>query len=446
MLSRIVKELDERILNDPTLGRDLFDELIAAQRELGLVFGDRPTCPFLRPHIISRSQYAEVSQAATTIAQAFEKLVARALIDEELLKVFGLTDTEAKMARIDPGYSRLCVTSRLDAYVTETGFQFLEYNAETPAGVGDQMQLEKVLFGLSHVKDLLQNYPHWTPEPHRRLLTSLLAAYRDWGGVEQPPSIAIVDWKGVATESEFRILQKYFAAEGHPTVIADPRDLRYDGSHLLAGDFRIDILYKRVITHEFLENCGDAHPLSRAYADGRVCIANSFRTKIAHKKAGFAILSDPRYAGLFTPEEITVFQRHIPWTRRVERGRTTFRGAEHDLIGLIQQGRQRFVLKPNDDYGGHGVFIGWETSPNEWQEAISSALDRPYVVQERAAITKVPFPTFDDRVRIENMFIDFNPFLFHNEVEGALVRLSSSSLLNVTSGGGQTALLVLEDM
>ena len=446
MLSRIVKELDERILNDLTLDRDFFDELIAAQRELGLVFGDRPTCPFLRPHIITRSHYAEVTQAATTIAQAFEKLVARALIDEELLKVFGLTEAEAKMARIDPGYSRLCVTSRLDAYVTETGFQFLEYNAETPAGVGDQMQLEKFLFGLSHVKDLLRNHRHWSPKPHRQLLTALLAAYREWGGEEQHPNIAIVDWKGVATESEFRVLEKYFAAEGYPTVIADPRDLRYDGGHLMAGDFRIDILYKRVIIHEFLEQCGADHPLARAYADGRVFIANSFRTKIAHKKAGFAILSDPRYADLFTHAEIAVFQGHIPWTRRVERGQTTFGGVEHALISLIQQERKQFVLKPNDDYGGHGVFLGWETSPNEWQDALSLALDRPYVVQERAALTRVPFPMFGDRVRIEEMFVDFNPFLFYNEAEGALIRLSSSSLLNVTSGGGQTALLVLEDM
>jgi uncharacterized circularly permuted ATP-grasp superfamily protein len=446
MLSTIVKELDERILTDPTLGRDFFDELIAAQRELGLVFGNRPTCPFLRPHIVTRSQYAEVTQAAATIAQAFEKLVARALIDQELLKVFGLTDAEEKMARIDPGYSRLCVTSRLDAYVTETDFQFLEYNAETPAGVGDQMQLEKILFGLSHVKAFLRDHRHWTPQPHRQLLTALLAAYREWGGEEQHPNIAIVDWKGVATESEFHILQTYFAAEGCPTVIADPRDLRYDGAHLLAGDFRIDILYKRLIIHEFLEQCGDAHPLARAYADGRVCIANSFRTKIAHKKAGFAILTDPRYADLFTPAEIAVFRKHIPWTRRVQRGQTTFRGAEHDLVSLIQQERERFVLKPNDDYGGHGVIIGWETSPNEWQDALWLALERPYVVQERAAISRISFPTFGDRVRLEEMFVDFNPFLFHNEAEGALVRLSSSSLLNVTSGGGQTALLVLEDM
>ena len=104
------------------------------------------------------------------------------------------------------------------------------------------------------------------------------------------------------------------------------------------------------------------------------------------------------------------------------------------------------MLKPNDDYGGHGVFLGWKTAPDEWQHAMSIALERPYVVQARVPMKKFSMPTFTDRVRMEEMFVDFNPFLFHNEPEGALIRLSSSSLLNVTSGGGQTALLVLEDM
>ena len=446
MLATLLKELDERILGDPNLTPDLFTELIAAQHELGLVFGDRPTCPFLRPHIITRSLYDDIARAARTIAQAFDKLVHQALADEELLKIFGLTEAEERLARIDPGYSRLCVTSRLDAYVTEDGFQFLEYNAETPAGVGDQMQLEKVLFGLTHMQEFLQSHAHWRPEPHRLLLAALLSAYREWGGEEERPQIAIVDWKGVATESEFRVLQQYFVAEGFKTIIADPGELYYDGAYLSAGDFRIDVLYKRVVIHEFLERCDENHPLARAYGDGRICMANSFRTKIAHKKAGFAILSDPKYAHLFTPAEIEIIQSHIPWTRCVARRRTTFDGAEHDLLSLIEQKRERLVLKPSDDYGGHGVFLGWETAPEDWRRAISLALERPYVVQERAVIKKVSIPMFSDRVRMEEMFVDFNPFLFHNEPEGALIRLSSSSLMNITSGGGQTALLVLEDM
>jgi hypothetical protein len=91
------------------------------------------------------------------------------------------------------------------------------------------------------------------------------------------------------------------------------------------------------------------------------------------------------------------------------------------------------------------VFLGWESDRQQWQEAVIAALQRPYVVQERVALEKTSIPAYSDRVYLDELFVDCNPFLFQNEVEGALIRLSASSLLNVTSGGGQTALLVLEE-
>src|SRR5436190_23592903 len=106
MLSRLIEELDQRILDDVTLTQPLFEQMVAAQRELGLLFGDRPTCPFLRPHILARSQYDVVMYAARVIAVAVEKLVNRALDDDHLLALFGLTDRERELARIDPGYER----------------------------------------------------------------------------------------------------------------------------------------------------------------------------------------------------------------------------------------------------------------------------------------------------------------------------------------------------
>ncbi|MCM3870823.1 MAG: hypothetical protein ND895_09045 [Pyrinomonadaceae bacterium] len=432
-------------MNDSAIGPELFAQLLSAQRELGLMHGDRPTCPFLRPHILSRAQYAAIETAAEIIAGAFEKLVARALAHPPLLGNFGLTPAQVQMARIDPGYSNLCVTSRLDAYLTDSGFQFLEYNAESPAGVSDQMQLEKLLLELPHMSDFLNLNQHWTPSPHVRLLESLLAAYREWGGQEPNPQIAIVDWEGVSTATEFGVLKQYFESMGYPTIIVSPHALEYDGERLQARRFRIDIVYKRVIIHEFLEKFDETHPLSRAYRDHNVCMANSFRSKVAHKKAGFAILSDPQYADLFTDLEITNLRQHIPWTRIVRAGATSFDDGERELGEILRTERERLVLKPNDDYGGHGVVMGWECSSDEWEQAIVQAFNRDYVVQERVPVKKVAIPRVADHgVRSDEMFVDFNPFLFQNRMEGALIRLSSSSLCNVSSGGAQTALLVLE--
>jgi glutathionylspermidine synthase len=432
-------------VGDATLGPALFEQLRLAQQELGLVHGNRLTCPFLRPHILSRSRYESIKQAAETIAGTFEKVANEALVDPGILKLLALTPAEEEMARVEPGYARLSVTSRLDAYLAGDDFKFLEYNAETPAGVGDQMQLEKLLFTLPTLVKFLNEHDHWLPRPHKALLASLIQSYREWGGDEERPQIGIVDWKGVPTESEFRVLQDYFVPSGCPTVIADPHDLVYDGAHLSVDGFRIDILYKRVIIHEFLRKFDQQHPLVRAYKDGRLCMANSFRTKLAHKKSSFAVLSDPIYGYLFTPSELDSIRKHIPWTRYVCSAPTSFNGSEYDLVSLIRKERQLFVLKPNDDYGGHGVFLGWETEAAEWEAAIKLAMEKPYVVQERVAVEKTKIPAFSDHISMEEMFVDFNPFLFQNKVEGALIRLSTSSLLNVSSGGGETALLVLED-
>ena len=440
-----IRQLDDLIIADTTLGPALFEQLRAAQRELGLLQGNRPTCPFLRPHMLPRAQYETVKRAAETLAGACEKIAAAALTDDALMSTLNLTQVQEEAARIEPGYSRLCVSSRLDSLVNSKSFQFLEYNAETPAGVGDQMQLEKILFRLPALKQFLDDNSHWLPQPHRALLTSVLKAYREWGGEEEQPQIGIIDWEGVPTSSEFRVLKDYFVSQGYPAVVADPHDLEFNGDRLSVKGFRIDIVYKRVIIHEFLSKFGLDHPLVHAYRQGRVCMANSFRSKLAHKKSTFAILSDPAFEYLFDPIELEVIRKHIPWTRYVKPARTVFHGSEFDLETLILNERERFVLKPNDDYGGHGVFLGWETDRDEWQQAFKAALQTPYMVQERVVLEKTIIPAYSDRAYLDELFVDFNPFLFQNKVEGALIRLSATSLLNMTSGGGQTALLVLED-
>lgn len=440
-----IDKLDQLFLDDVSLGPQLFKRLREAQRELGLLHGDRPTCSFLRPHILHRRQYEEIKSAAETIAIAFEKVANAALIDQQLMELLCLAPLEEEMARIDPGYTRLCVTSRLDSYITEDGFAFLEYNAESPAGVGDQMQLEKLLFALPPMQTFLAKHRHWLPQPHDALLNSLLKAYREWGGEVETPNIAIVDWSDVPTRSEFQVLKDYFVARGHHTVITDPTDLTYDGNTVSAEGFRVDILYKRVVIHEFLNTFDREHPLIRACKDGKVCMANSFRSKLVHKKSSFAVLTDPTYHHLFEESELELIRKHVPWTRLVKPGMTTFRGAEWDLLSLISEDRERFVLKPNDDYGGRGVLLGWEVSAEEWKTGLRTALTKPYVVQERVQGLRTTIPAYSDRVFLDQSYVDLNPFLFENKVEGALVRLSAAPLLNVTSGGGQTALLVLED-
>lgn len=444
-LEAAVQRLNDRIAHSPEINSELFARLHAAQRAEGLLHGTRPIGSFLRPLVLPRSRYEAISRAAETIAVAMERLVEQALRDEALMADLGLTEREARLARIDPGYPTLCVSSRLDAFLSDAGFQFLEYNAESPAGIVDQLLLEKIFFDLPHIKEFREQSPHWLPRPHRRILEALIETYRAWGGDKEQPSIGIIDWAGVSTESEFRVLKSYFESEGYPTIIADPHELDYTEQVLTARGTTIDILYKRVIIHELLAKFDDTHPMLRAYCDGSMCMANSFRVKVAHKKASFAILSDPAYEHFFTAEQLAVIRNHIPWTRHLRKGLTTFELIERDMHDLVRRERQRMVIKPNDEYGGHGVVIGAETEAQAWEQVIEGALGGSYVVQERVPVKKEMMPTFTDHLEWREMLVDFDPFLFLNKVEGGIVRLSESSLCNVSSGGGVTSLVVLED-
>src|SRR5262249_34328868 len=148
----------------------------------------------------------------------------------------------------------------------------------------------------------------------------------------------------------------------------------------------IDLVYRRVLINDMVDRPIDCYALVRAYESRAVCVANSLRCKIPHKKAFFAILSDESRAHLFSPREREIIRRHVPWTAVAREGRVTRDGRRIDLIPHLRGHRDQFVLKPNDEYGGTGVTLGWETSESDWDAAIARAIaeaERGWVAQER---------------------------------------------------------------
>src|ERR1043165_932793 len=182
------------------------------------------------------------------------------------------------------------------------------------------------------------------------------------------------------------------------------------------------------------------HPVVRAVRTGAVCMANPFRCKILHQKASLAVLSDERNAGLFGAGERAVIAEHVPWTRVVEERKTVFEGATIDLVPWIERHRERLVLKPNDEYGGAGIVLGWEVDGAAWSSALRTALEQPYIVQERIGLPSESYPSVADGALVfADRIVDTAPFVFAGAyVEGCLTRVSTATLVNVTAGGGST--------
>jgi hypothetical protein len=423
-------------------------ELAAAMRARKLTFGQRVHCPFLRPFFLSSADEARIRAAAETIAALGERVVRTAFDSDDLFDQLGLTEDEIGLVEIEPGYATASTTSRLDAFLLPESLHFAEYNAESPAGIGYTQRLCELFDSI----DVMGRFrATWQVRYHRvidALLDALMATYREWGGAANPPTIAIVDWRDVPTWTEFEILRDAFTAAGVPTVLCDPRELVFGNGRLDAQGTRIDMVYRRVLINDILAKPAECKPLVDAYTARAVCVANTLRCKLAHKKAFFAVLTDPVNESLFSRQELEIIHAHVPWTRvlqddEVDKGE--WRGG---LLDLMYAWREHMVLKPNDEYGGKGVRLGWEMSEGDWSSAIDSALDDPWgtwIVQERIPTRREIFPQFDaaGRVSMNDMLVDFAPYLFRGRMGGYLTRLSGSGLANVTSGGGQVPAFVV---
>jgi uncharacterized circularly permuted ATP-grasp superfamily protein len=417
-------------------------ELNARMRAERLTFGDRVHCPFLRPFFIDELEEARVRPVAESIAALGERVVEAALGSPPLLAQVGLSPEEERLVRMEPGYTRASTASRLDAFLLPDSLQFAEYNAESPAGLGYAETLAEVFRALPIMARFEERYRVDSYPLSSSILDALLASYREWGGKWEKPVIAIVDWREVPTWSEFQILRERFERRGIPTLVSDPRDLVFDGSTLTAQGQKIDLVYRRVLINDIVAHPAECAALVRAYEARAVCVANTFRCKIPHKKAFFAVLTDERNSNHFSAPELEIIRRHVPWTRRVEDVRTTRDGKPVELLEYARTNRENFVIKPNDEYGGTGVTLGWETEPSAWEAAIQKALEKPedaWVLQERISVRRETFPYVVPAggVVMRDMLVDFAPYLFRGRLSGYLTRLSATGLANVTSGGGQ---------
>jgi hypothetical protein len=433
-------------LFDDAAARENDGALNAALKREGLFFGTRPICIVLRPRLLSAAQYAQLQAVCQAVAIAARQVVEFMRHDPATRALMAFTPGEDALLALDAGYAEPSASSRLDSFFdNQTGsLQFVEYNAESPAGMAYEDELSDVFLALPVMQEFSRKYRVTKIPAAPPMVQTLLEKFREWGRSGDPRA-AIVDWKDLPTQAEFVLFKKYLEAQGVPTVICSPDELTYRDRTLSAAGQPVNLVYKRVLTSEFLQRYGQAqaldHPLGRAYRDGTICLVNSFQAKPLHKKMIFGLLSDPAImdAAGIDRETQTLLARHIPWTRRVQAVRTTYAGQEIDLLKFARDYQDRLLLKPNDEYGGKGITIGWESSAEDWDDALQAAREAPFVVQERVHIAYEDYPQcVEGKLHIGRRLVDTDPYLFGTQVQGCLTRLSTVTLLNVTAGGGST--------
>jgi hypothetical protein len=409
---------------------------------------NRPMSPVLRPHFITNRQYAAMVKAAEALFCAIGRVEQMALSTPSLLARMQLLPAERMLAQVDPGYSFFSVTGLLDTNLNNGSLRFVSHHSEAPAGVVYGEALSDLFYDAAPVKEFRKKYKLTKIGGSKYLLNALLKAYKDFGGKQKKPHIAIIEFRAPfqpAELSEHALLAENFAREGCTTQIISPDQLEYRNGVLRSGEYVIDLVYRRIRLQEFLVRFDLSHPLVRAYKDRAICMVNSFRSELGTKKAIFDLLTDEAVTAKFPAVVKRAIKDFIPWTRLVQAAKTTYRGHTVDLPDFVMKHRTKLVLKPNDDSAELSSFRGAELDELGWEKALRQAMRVPYVVQELAEPAHAVFPLMQyGSLMMKEMQIDVHPHSFLGKVHGCSTWLSVGSSAGFSSLTGLAPTFLLE--
>ncbi len=413
------------------------EEIAAWLAEHDVVFAGN-TIPFvLMPHFVSPGQIRRVKRAVACLSLVLDRFCDAYAEDERLREELAVPAAEDALIRLDPGFSRPLKICRLDAFLQGYDVKFLEFNADSPAGIGYTDVLHEGLHRAIELPRVSAEFETSYTPMLPVLVETLMSAYRELRGersdLPETPRLALVDVAGSPSVPEFRIICEAARAAGVEALHGTIDDVEYDGSLLRVQGEPVHLVYRRALLEDLPE--GD---LIAAARDRRAAVVNPFRARVANNKKLFALLADPRFAHLVEDSERQVIAETIPWTRVLREGREHYGDWVVDLLAFVSDNRERLVLKPASDYGGHGVSLGMETEQADWDRLIEEHHPQgDYVVQEYVPVPEEMFPTVEDgHVQMRLKRFNINPFGIGGRYAGMITRISDRAVINVSAGGG----------
>jgi hypothetical protein len=400
----------------------------------------------LSPHFMTGHNVSTLKAASEAVLSAHAKILDAVLGDKDLKSTHFsdfLAWTEKVLDLDQPGpIHATCL--RLDGSFKGGRPVFLELNADMPQGIGINDSFSGFLSSLPFFDEFEGKHPTSAIPIRDLFLQALLTEWAAWGS-SRVPRICLITWHDDPVRlKDMHLNAGYFASQGVETLVADPRDLEFNGVTLAANGKAIDLVYRVVSTAETLLHPDEMEALILAEKSGAVLSVNSFRSELLGNKTMFALLQDEDFQHLLTSEERSAVRNSIPWTRIMRDGHDTDpAGDPIDLAAWVLDHRKELVLKPSHDFGGHGVTLGSLVSGREWSSAASNALENDFIVQKKAELGVGWYPIAEEGMPLKEMYEDIDPYILHNRFSGCLTRLSEDEMTNIHLHGALGANFIL---
>jgi uncharacterized circularly permuted ATP-grasp superfamily protein len=318
----------------------------------------------------------------------------------------------------------------------------LEDNLRTPSGVSyvlENRQVTKRVF--QHAMEAgnvrrVDDYPSQLAEALRSVSPE---------GVDPDEATVVVLTPGPFNSAYF---EHSFLARSMGLELVEASDLVVDGDDVFVrttmGPRRVHVIYRRTddafIDPEFFrpDSLLGVPGLMRAWAKGRVALANAPGNGVADDKAIYP----------FVPDLIRFFLSEEPILEQVP----TFVCARREDRMFVVDHLEELVVKAVDEAGGYGMLMGPQSTAAEREKFRELVLAEPrkYIAQHRVELSTCP-TWVPERKRLEPRRVDLRPFVLASRgvgpgapptrwvLPGGLTRVAlreGSYVVNSSQGGG----------
>lgn len=381
--------------------------------------------PFLyHPMFFTNKDIDNFKRIGNILISITNKITEKYLESKDFREKFQYPKLLEDLILVDNGYDVNVPIGRFDLfYKDEDNFKFCELNTDGSSAMNEDNTIANILLKSKAIEDLRKAYDFHNFELIDKWVDDILDIFSKYNSKIKKPNIAIVDFIESGTSEEFKVFKDAFNKKGYNAIIVDPRNLVYRDGGLYSDDYKIDLVYRRIVTFELIEKADEIEDFIKAYRDGAFCSVGSIKSQIMHNKIIFKILHDEDTLEFLSTEEKKFVRNHIPRTG-------LFKGNE-DVYEEVLNNKDKYIMKPLDLNASRGVYAGRDLSQEEWEERLKKSWNTDYLYQEFVVPFKREHVVFkDENLTIEEFGSIVGLFMYNEKFAGIYTRVGKENIIS----------------
>lgn len=381
--------------------------------------------PFLyHPMFFTEKDTDNFKNIGDTLISITNKVTKKYIESEDFRAEFQYPKLLEELILIDHGYDINVPIGRFDLfYKDKDNFKFCELNTDGSSAMNEDNTIANIMLESKSIGDLSGKHNFYNLELIDKWVDDIIDIFKGYNNEIEKPNIAIVDFIESGTSEEFKVFKQAFKKKGYNAIIVDPRNLKYKDGGLYSDDYKIDLVYRRIVTFELIEKADEIKDFIQAYRDGVFCSVGSIKSQIMHNKIIFKILHDKTTLEFLSSEEREFIKNHIPHTGLFK--------DDMEVYKKVLNNKDKYIMKPLDLNASRGVYAGRDLSQKEWENKLKKSWDTDYIYQEFVTPFKREHVVFKDGdVSIEEFGSIVGLFMYNEKFAGIYTRAGKESIIS----------------